>query len=130
MQGIRKLFYLCFGVLLILAVLLFFSYNPETNLFFPKCPVEQYMGIYCSGCGSQRAAHDLLHFRIVEVFGHNFLFLPFLALVMQHVLSKTGIISSKSLIGYRYAPIAILVVIVVFTVLRNLKGIPFEYLAP
>ncbi|MEM8847159.1 MAG: DUF2752 domain-containing protein [Bacteroidota bacterium] len=130
MQVFKKASFISLGVLFFGAVLLFFSYNPETHFFFPKCPVEQYMGIYCSGCGSQRAAHDLLHFRIGDVFDHNFLFLPFLVLVTQHVLSKTGIISSKSLISYRYAPIVILVVIVVFMILRNLKGTLFEYLAP
>ncbi|WP_435622948.1 DUF2752 domain-containing protein [Flagellimonas sp.] len=118
------------GVLLIGATLLFFSHNPETHYFFPKCPVEHHLGIYCPGCGSQRAIHDLLHFRIGEVFDHNFLFIPFLVVVSQHVLSKTGYVKSKSLLSYRYAPIILLIVIIVFMVLRNLKEAPFEYLAP
>ncbi|PRX54147.1 uncharacterized protein DUF2752 [Flagellimonas meridianipacifica] len=121
------------GVLLVFAALHFFSHNPEkteTRYFFPKCPVKEHLGIYCSGCGSQRAVHDLLHFRIKDVFSHNFLFLPFLLLVFQHVLAKNKLGFSKSLIDYRHAPILILFVIVGFMVLRNIKGYPFEYLAP
>ena len=129
MEIFKKSLFVVLGVLFFLAVLLFFSHNPETHYFFPKCPVEQHLGIYCSGCGSQRAIHDLLHFRIGEVFDHNFLFIPFLLIVSQHVLSKTGFIKSRSLLTYRYAPVILLLVITLFMVFRNLKG-PFEYLAP
>ena len=31
--------------------------------------------IYCPGCGSQRALHDLLHLNFKGVIGHNILFL-------------------------------------------------------
>lgn len=130
MQVSKKVGFISIGVLFLGAVLLLFSHNPEVHYFFPKCPVKHHLGIYCSGCGSQRAAHDLLHLRIRDVFDHNFLFLPFLLLVIQHVLATTGLLFKKSLISYRYAPIVLLIVIVSFMILRNLKGVPFEYLAP
>lgn len=130
METFKKPFLFILGVLLAFAVLLFFLVNPENQLLFPKCPIHHHMGIYCSGCGSQRAFHDLLHFRIGKVFGHNFLFLPFLVIVSQHVLAKTGILRQKSLLSYRYTPILILIVVIVFTVLRNIGTFPFTYLAP
>ena len=113
-----------------MAVLLYFSFNPEHGLLFPKCPSYQFLGIYCPGCGSQRAMHDLLHLRIGDAIGHNVLMLPALFVLAQHGLVKTGFLKSQSFLNYRYAPIIVLIIVVLFMLLRNLKMYPFEYLAP
>lgn len=118
------------GVLSALAILLYFSFNPERGLLFPKCPFNQMLGIHCAGCGSQRAIHDLLHFRITDAISHNVLLLPAFFVVSQHLLTKIGILKGTSLLHYRYAPAIILLIIVLFMVLRNIPGYPFEYLAP
>ena len=118
------------GVLSVLAILLYFSFNPEKGLFFPKCPSYQYLGIYCSGCGSQRAIHDLLHFRFGEAVSHNLLLIPALFVLVQHGLVKVKVLKTKSFLNYRYAPITVLVIVLLFMFLRNLKMYPFEYLAP
>lgn len=133
MRGVTKtrfLLIVLLGVLSILAVLLYFSYNPEKGLLFPKCPFHEYLGIYCSGCGSQRAIHDLLHFRIGEAVSHNVLLLPALFLIVQHMVVKFGFLKGRSLIDYRYAPLVILFVVLLFMLLRNLNVFPFNYLAP
>ncbi|MEW2921517.1 DUF2752 domain-containing protein [Muricauda sp. ANG21] len=118
------------GVLSVLAILLYFSFNPEKGLFFPKCPSYQYLGIYCSGCGSQRAIHDLLHFRFGEAISHNLLLIPALFVLVQHGLVKVKVLKTKSFLNYRYAPIIVLIIVLLFMFLRNLKMYPFEYLAP
>lgn len=118
------------GVLSILAILLYFSFNPESGLLFPKCPFNTYLGIYCSGCGSQRAIHDLLHLRIGEAISHNLMLLPALFVIGQHLATKLGIVKRESLINYRYSPLIILSVVLLFMVFRNIKAFPFEYLAP
>ncbi|KQC28539.1 DUF2752 domain-containing protein [Flagellimonas eckloniae] len=118
------------GVLSILAILLYFSFNPESVLLFPKCPFHTYLGIHCSGCGSQRAIHDLLHLRIGEAISHNLLLLPALFVIVQHLITKLGIYKAQSFLDYRYAPLVILITILLFMILRNLKIFPFEYLAP
>ncbi|MCR9264715.1 MAG: DUF2752 domain-containing protein [Flavobacteriaceae bacterium] len=118
------------GVLSIGAILLYFSFNPENGLLFPKCPIHEYLGIYCSGCGSQRAIHDLLHLRIGDAMSHNILILPALFVLAQHFLVKFGILNGKSLLNYRYAPLVLLAIVLLYMVLRNLKAEPFAYLAP
>jgi hypothetical protein len=131
MQGAtKKILVVGLGVLSVVAILLYFSFNPENGLLFPKCPIHQYLGIYCSGCGSQRAIHDLLHLRIGDAIGHNALLLPALFVILQHLLIKAGVLKGKSLLGYRYAPLVLLAVVLLFMVLRNLKLYPFELLAP
>jgi hypothetical protein len=42
-----------------LAVLFFF--DPATTSFYPPCLFKTVLGRQCPGCGSLRAAHQLLH---------------------------------------------------------------------
>ncbi|MEM9000507.1 MAG: DUF2752 domain-containing protein [Bacteroidota bacterium] len=119
------------GVLTVSAVLLYVFFNPEEeNLFFAKCPIYSTMGIHCAGCGSQRAVHDLLNFRIEQAIGHNLLLFPAVVVIGQHLLTAYFLKNTKSWLRYTKAPIIILVVILLFMVLRNLKFYPFTYLAP
>lgn len=126
----KKALFIGLGVLSIGAILLYFSFNPENGLLFPKCPIHEYLGIYCSGCGSQRAIHDLLHLRIGDAVSHNILILPALFVLAQHFFVKFGIVNGKSLLDYRYAPLVLLAVVLLFMALRNLKIEPFAFLAP
>ena len=41
--------------------------DPTGNAFFPKCMVYSATGLYCPGCGTQRALHHLLHARIARL---------------------------------------------------------------
>ena len=54
----RRRFGILAGVLLV-AVLFFF--NPATTSFYPPCLFRTFLGTQCPGCGSLRAAHQLLH---------------------------------------------------------------------
>ncbi|WP_417935237.1 DUF2752 domain-containing protein [Flagellimonas maritima] len=117
-------------MLSILTILLYFSFNPENGLFFPKCPFNNYLGIYCSGCGSQRAIHDLLHFRIGEALSHNILLLPALIVIVQDLSVRLGILHQKRFLNYSYSPFIVLAIVLLFMILRNIKVFPFEYLAP
>src|ERR1022692_1618722 len=38
----------------------FFLVNPSSVMFLPRCPLYTTTGIYCPGCGSTRALHELL----------------------------------------------------------------------
>lgn len=113
---------------------LYFRYDPINNLLFPKCPLLQTTGIYCPGCGSQRATHALLHFDLINVFKINLLFLPTILLVMYHVgiqiINKILNTHYTSILDHSKAPVVTLVVVILFWILRNLPYFPFSYLAP
>ncbi|MGA7993031.1 MAG: DUF2752 domain-containing protein [Thermoanaerobaculia bacterium] len=42
-------------------VLLLFFFDPATAGFYPPCLFKTVLGTQCPGCGSLRAAHQLLH---------------------------------------------------------------------
>lgn len=45
--------------------------NPYEVKFLPKCAFFTFTGYQCPGCGSQRALHDLLNFKILEALKEN-----------------------------------------------------------
>ena len=113
---------------------LYFIYDPTDYSFFPKCPLHSTTGIYCPGCGSQRAVHSLLHGDIAGVMGHNLLFLPALVLLAHHYFMRFKEVRDgkqrKLLLYHPRAPWVILAVVMTFWVLRNIAMYPFDLLAP
>ena len=97
------------------------------------CPIYELTGLYCPGCGSGRAARALLRGDLAAAFGHNALALP-LGLVCGGVLGWEylrvvfpGLGLKKARLPGWFGP-AVLAVLAVFTLLRNLPA--FAFLAP
>lgn len=125
-----------FGLLIILTGLavLFFVLNPAEHEIFPRCVFHSVTGYYCPGCGSQRAIHSLLHLNFDGVVGNNFLFLPAVLLLIYHYsfsfLNNKFTWKLPNVFYIKSTPWIILGVIILFWVLRNLPGYPFNILAP
>lgn len=114
--------------------LLYFFYDPSFS-FFPPCPFFTITGLYCPGCGAQRAFHDLLHGNLLSSASHNLLFVAALPLVGYSAFVTTNNIFRSKKMQQRifYAPrfsLVVLVVVLVFAVLRNIPILPFLWLAP
>ncbi len=113
--------------------ILYFYFNPS-SAFFPKCPLYITTGIYCPGCGSQRAFHDLLHFDLNGVIGHNILFLfGLVVLIYQLTINTLNAFFNKnikSILYHKKTPLVLLVFIIIFWVLRNIPVYPFTFLTP
>lgn len=58
-------------ILLTIIAILYKTYNPNGNIYFPKCPFRELTGLKCPGCGSQRAIHYLLNFDILNALKEN-----------------------------------------------------------
>jgi hypothetical protein len=114
------------GVLVIIFLSLYFLFNPSTSIFFPKCPFHTITGLYCPGCGSQRAIHDMMHLNIFEAINHNALmFFTFTFGIGLYLYSKKKF---SDLIYHPKSPLIIFGIIFLFGVLRNLDR--FHFLAP
>ena len=115
-------------ILIIAAVMtvVYFFIDPTASPLFPKCPFWYVTNIKCPGCGSQRAIHDLLHLDITAACSHNLLMtlsIPYLLLLIYSQQNqKRHPRLYKTLYG-RIAIYATLIIIVIWTVLRNLFNI-------
>lgn len=70
-------------LLLVVALFLFYAFDPATDPFFPLCPFRAVTGLECPGCGSQRAIHSLLHLQVGDALAYNALMvvaLPYILL--------------------------------------------------
>lgn len=124
---------LCLGAVL-LAV--FLSRPPAQNRAIVPCPVYHWTGVHCPGCGSARATYALLHADIVGAWRKNPLLVTVLPFLVFAVLRswwqwvrggpfRDALVERWSL---RLA-LPVLLIVIVFTVLRNLPGTE-RWLAP
>ena len=129
-----KLKYIGMLLLAIVLAFLYFFINPSEVDFLPKCPLYLTTGIYCPGCGSQRATHQLLNFNIFGVFQQNALFVLGLLIIGYHFfISGFNYFFKKNTYNYIYhpkTPIVLLIIIIGFWILRNIPYYPFNLLAP
>ncbi|MCB0474020.1 MAG: DUF2752 domain-containing protein [Flavobacteriaceae bacterium] len=123
-------------MLIFFGILAFFYFivNPSEVNFMPRCPLYSTTGIYCPGCGSQRALHDFLHLDLMGVIRHNVLFLLGIFVLLYHLSVESIEIFTKkkvkNVLYYPKTPLIFLGIILIYWVLRNLPYYPFNLLAP
>ncbi len=122
---------LVFGIGL---AILYFFVNPSNVFFFPKCPLYVTTGIYCPGCGSQRATHHLLNFNILGVLQQNLLYVISLLIIIYHLITEgLNLFLTKKIYNYIYhpkTPLFILAIVILFWIFRNIPVYPFNLLVP
>jgi len=115
-----------------------FAVDPSHHGVYPQCFLYNATGIYCAGCGATRAMYALLHGRVLEALHDNALFIAALPLILYiagsyalaawqanawpQVDVDTAKLTRRS--------ITIVLILIGFMVLRNLPGVPFEWLRP
>ncbi len=122
-------------VIMLLGVLsLYFFWSPSEYDFFPKCPFYFLSGIYCAGCGSQRAIHQIINGQVINGIRHNYLLLlVFGVLTYKATLFVLNQVYNKTYFDILHKPITtkiILALVLLFWVLRNIRVFPFTELAP
>ncbi|HXG48326.1 MAG TPA: DUF2752 domain-containing protein, partial [Methylomirabilota bacterium] len=53
------------------ALVVLYSVPPQQSSLYPRCLLHQWTGWQCPGCGGLRAAHELLHGRVLQAFHLN-----------------------------------------------------------
>lgn len=115
--------------------MVFYFLDPVKQRFYWVCPFHKLTGLWCPGCGGQRALHELLHGRIVEAVSLNALaVLVVVPLAVYgyagYVLRVLGIAQIPELNGNAWCVKWLLLAFVLFGVLRNIPVFPFSCLAP
>ena len=119
----------------LLTISLYFFIYPLYQQYFPKCIFHNLTGLYCPLCGTQRAISSLLHGNILLATKDNLLVIA--ALTLFVFLSAAFFFKPRNRKNINYRIIysstflrAVLFVLVVFTIVRNIPVYPFTLLAP
>ena len=116
------------------AAIVLFRYNPATSSLYPSSPFRTLTGLYCPGCGTLRALHQLLHGHFITAFGLNPLMmisLPFM--ICSYINYGFEAIKGKPLWQISIPPQwiwFILQAIITYWIVRNIPFHPFTWLAP
>ena len=112
-----------FCAVVLCACVIAYIFDPTETTWLPKCYLHEYTGILCAGCGNTRALHALLHGRIAESIGYNLLLIP-LGVMFFILLWKPNITARP---GFLWG---VIIILFLFTVLRNIPYYPFTLLVP
>ena len=128
--------FLLFGIPLTIiggGVALFFL-NPSEHSFFPKCALYMATGFSCPGCGSTRALYQLTHGDVLEALRLNPGLMALITLgltdYVRFVVSVIRGTPFQTLFGRLKLLGALMGVMLVYGVIRNLPWPLFESLAP
>ncbi|MDD3196642.1 MAG: hypothetical protein PWP10_2489 [Clostridiales bacterium] len=119
---------------LIAAASILFFRDPGTEGLIP-CAFYQMTGIYCTGCGTTRAFHALLHGRVFEALSFNLFMMVWVWLVVYTLLAywlrrllRRPVL--PAIRDWRWLIVAVLASALVFLILRNIPVWPLSWLAP
>jgi hypothetical protein len=130
----RYLWWLGGGFLMVAAGIVLFLFNPSLNGFYPRCQFYAITGLYCPGCGAQRALHSLVHLHVLTALRDNSLVILSLPVFAYLGFRKLG----REYDTFALPPIPtprgwvtlVIITVVLFTILRNIPYLPFDHLAP
>ncbi len=121
------------ALLVTVMALVLFCFDPTHYGFYPVCRFHQVTGLFCPGCGSLRALHQLLHGHLATALRFNGLLvcsLPFLGwAAARYLLARIKDQPTPNLLPPLWLWAAV-VAVFGFTLLRNLPGGPAQWLAP
>src|SRR5918993_2510711 len=107
--------------------------DPSEGGVWPPCPSRVLLGFDCPGCGGLRGTHDLLHGDVVAAMDHNLLVPVVLAVAgLSLALWLLPLVGrpARRLAPPRWLATAAVVVVTLFTALRNLPVPGLEWLGP
>jgi Protein of unknown function (DUF2752) len=105
--------------------------EPGSSPWLPQCPFYELTGLYCPGCGTTRMLYFLVHGHPLLAFRENALAMLVFPAILYKLLrtfaGKTNGLNPQ--VSYRLGT-ALVVVVLVFGVARNLPFRAFRRLAP
>ena len=119
---------------LVLAGGFFFCLSPSESGHYLPCLFHQWTGLYCPGCGGQRAVHALLHGQVGQALQANLL----VVLVAAPVAGYWWLDQALARVGRRLPVLwlgrpgwwLLCGITTLYTLLRNLPGNPWRFLRP
>ncbi|MDE0825768.1 MAG: DUF2752 domain-containing protein [Akkermansiaceae bacterium] len=121
----------------VVASIYLYHHSPtDGGSIYPRCTLRELTGLDCAGCGVTRASHELLHLRIGKAVSYN----PLVVLAAPFLIVWIGVELAAWLFAERYrgprmrmgkrSGIAMVTIILLYSVLRNIPVWPLTLLAP
>ena len=134
LQQHRNRYFLFYAILLIIGVAYTFLNPYGKASVLPKCIIHSATGLYCAGCGLQRAMHEFFQGNWYAAFRLNAFFtsilLVFLLDFVLLILRLEKIRPLPFLFKNQTLLLVVASLLILFMVLRNLPMEPFTFLAP
>lgn len=105
---------------------IYFSIDPATSIFVPKCPFHYLTGYDCPACGVQRAAHSLLHGDIATALRYNYFLaisVPYLVAVVVTTFGRGRRVQAAR--HYIQHPIVVMIFLALTIVWWVVRNIPY-----
>jgi len=123
------------STVVVATALLYFFNDARYSGFLLKCPFYSFTGLYCPGCGSQRAISSLLHADFISAIKFNILLVACLPLLLYSAIVTVVNAFGKNPIEQKlfYSPVfvrLVLIIVILFAIFRNIPVSPFTFLAP
>ena len=113
-----------FVVIILLITGYYFFLNPyKQEYFFISCPFYKITGYQCSGCGSQRAFHEILHLNFEEAFHQNALVLiaiPYFSLIFFTSFFQEKFAKLRQVLIGKKTILILFIIVILFGIFRNL----------
>lgn len=126
--AVAVMFLMCASVVVVV-----YLFDPTRSRIYPPCIFHAVTGLYCPGCGSTRALHQLLHGNVVGALRFNPLIILALPLVIYGLVAEAAKVSGKLLptpgLSWNVVRLAI-IIIIGYGILRNIPVYPLTLLAP
>ena len=113
-----------FVVVILVIAGYYYILNPyEQKDFFISCPFYKITGFQCSGCGSQRAFHEILHLNFKEAFHQNALVLlgiPYFSLIFFTSFFQGKFAKLRQVLIGKKTTLILFFIVILFGIFRNL----------
>ncbi|WP_371696516.1 DUF2752 domain-containing protein [Cloacibacterium sp.] len=113
-----------FVVIILVIMGYYFFLNPyKQEYFFISCPFYKITGFQCSGCGSQRAFHEILHLNFEEAFHQNALVLiaiPYFSLIFFTIFFQEKFAKLRQILIGKKTILILFFIVILFGIFRNL----------
>ena len=126
---------LIWSIVSVLLLAVYLMYDPALYSLFPRCPFWMCTGLYCPGCGSQRALHQICTGHFIRAADNNLLAVLYSPLIVAWYISFFREQSSfhlklVQLVNNRSFVYATLGIVILFCIIRNTNTYLGHQLAP
>ena len=116
--------------LFITIIITIYFCNPSYYQIYPPCIFHVLTKLYCPGCGCLRSVYQFLHGNLAKAFSHNILILIYMPILTAYFLEECGLKGMSKILERKVVRLAVIGIVLVFFVFRNIPTNPFLMLSP